>query len=433
MTNRAWIQEKLLENSLNVPKVSQYYPIFKKEQGSTMTFASFKRRIFEVKEELTLDDLNLEDNELDKEELTTGLVKKSAQLQKVRDLKNQEVKIKREGERLYNILEERFTTLIDSLESVNLSNIKLPKIKNNKSEKYGILQLSDLHANEIILPSETHNMNEYNFDILSKRLRKYILESINLFKTYNMTDIYLILTGDLLNSSRRLSEKLAQSTSLAKASLLLTFLIEQAILELRQKGFRIHVTSIVGNESRLSDFMESNEMTASENWDFLVFNSLRHLFKNVNGVEFIVPDNQIMSLVNMPNGFNFLITHGHTLKGGMEKNIGRLLQNYNHRGIPVHAIFVGHQHNASIGDFASRSSSLCGANAYSSNDLMFLTRSSHNSYIVNEDLSYHGMKFDLQNVEDVEGYNIAEELETYIPKSYNKEVMKTIQDFNVKK
>lgn len=430
MNNRTWIKEKLFEYDLNVDKVAKYYSVFKKEQGSTMTFASFKRRIYEVKEEVELDDLDLEDNELEKEDLTTSLVKKSAQLQKVRDLKNQEVKIKRESERLYNFLEERFSTLIEVLEKVDLSKVKIPKIKESKkTDRYGILQLSDIHANELILPEETHNMNEYNFDILSKRLRKYIVESIFLFKNYDVKDVYLVLTGDFINSSRRLSEKLAQSTSLTKASLLLTFLIEQAILELRQNGFRVHVSGIVGNESRLPEFMESNEMTASENWDFMIFNSLRHIFKHVDGVEFIVPDNQIMSLVTMPNGFNFLITHGHTLKGGMEKNIGSLLQNYNHRGIPVHAIFVGHTHNSAIGDIASRSASLCGANAYSSNDLRFLTRASHNAYIINKDLSYNGMKFDLQDVSEIEGYAIQEELETYLPKSYNKPTMKIIQEF----
>ena len=411
MTNRTWIQDKLIELNYDTHKLQSLYKDFKLEQGSIMAYNSYCRRISEVKSELELDEI--EECNLSNNELTTNLVKSSAKTQKLRDSRNFEVKIKRENERLYNLLEEKFDAILDNFHKVYLRNIKLPPIKKTIENKYAVLQISDIHANELILLEETHGLNEYDFTILSKRLRKYIQESVFHFKKAKVTDVYVAFTGDFVNSSRRLSEKLAQSASVAKASLLLTYLLEQALLDIRKQGFKLHVTNAVGNESRLSEHMESNEMTASENWDFLIFNSLRHLFRGVKNIDFIVPDNQITSVIKVPTGFNFLITHGHTIKGDAEKGLGKIILNYSYQGIIIHMLLYGHWHSASIGDFVCRCGSLCGGNSYSTSDLKLLSRASQNIYLINDNKSFTGVKIDLQDVSNIEGYNLAEELASY--------------------
>ncbi len=304
--------------------------------------------------------------------------------------------------------------MVDLLEKVDLSKIKLPPVKKTKCKKYGVMQFTDIHACELVLPEETNWQNAYDFEIMSKRIRKFVLKSIDEFKHEGITDVYIALTGDLVNSSRRVSEKLAQISSLCKAALLLTSILEQAFIELRKAGFTLHVTSIVGNESRLLKDMESGEMSASENWDFLIFNNLRHLFKQVKGVNFIIPDNNIMSILEFPNGFNMLMLHGHTVRGQADKAIWKLIQNYVFQGTPINMVIMGHLHNASIGDFICRASSLCGANSYSSNDLMFLSRASQNVYVINEDKSFKGVKIDVQETDGIIGYDIIEELESYV-------------------
>lgn len=411
LTNRVWIQEKLVDLNYDTKKVLSLYKHFKKEQESIMSYNSFSRRVYEVKAELELD----ESEELDytKDELLENVVKNSARNQKLRDSRNHEVKIKRESERLYNLLEEKFDAILDNFHKVDLKSIKLPKVKKQPTCKYGVVQLSDIHSNELILLEETNGLNEYDFSILSKRLRKVVLESIKHFNFAGVTDVYVMLTGDLVNSSRRLSEKLAQSTSTAKSSLLLTYLLEQAILELRKEGFTIHVANVVGNESRISEHMESNEMTASENWDFLIFNSLRHLFYKVDGVNFLPSDNQITTLIEVPNGFNILITHGHTLKGNPKKALGNIVLSYSYQGIHVNMVLYGHYHNANIGDIVSGSGCLCGGNSYSTSDLKLITRASQNIFLINDSKSYTGIKIDVQDVTGIDGYNLAEELQSY--------------------
>ena len=126
-------------------------------------------------------------------------------------------------------------------------------------------------------------------------------------------------------------------------------------------------------------------------------------------------NNNIQNVVHLDNGFNALLLHGHQFNKSQDinKQVVGLLQNYLYRGIKINGVFFGHIHEASISDIASRSSSLCGGNSYSTNDLLLISRASQNLYIVNEDLSYDGVKIDLQNVDNIEGYNIVKELERY--------------------
>jgi hypothetical protein len=109
------------------------------------------------------------------------------------------------------------------------------------------------------------------------------------------------------------------------------------------------------------------------------------------------------------------LVHGNTFKSTttIDKVVGQLVSNYLYKGIPIHGIFYGHYHSANLGDIVSRSSSLSGGNAYSSNDLMYLSRASQNLYIVNDDKGYNAIKIDLQNVDNIEGYTIVPELERY--------------------
>ena len=227
-----------------------------------------------------------------------------------------------------------------------------------------------------------------------------------LFKCYGITKVLLAGTGDFINSDRRLAEKLASATSQVRASLLATYLIQQVIIDLAQ-DFSVSVAMVVGNESRIGDDdFESADVLAANNWDYMIFQQLRVLFEGKD-VEFIEASNYTKQIVTLDNGFNVLLLHGNLMKGAnSDKQIATIIQQYVMQGIPIHMILCGHIHSASIGDYISRSSSLCGANAYSANDLGYISRASQNIYVVNSDMGYHGIKIDLQYTDGYAGYNI---------------------------
>lgn len=403
-----WVKNKLSELNGDVSEVYDMYPLFVKENNAdNWQIDSYKRLVRNCRSKMVAND------ELDFEE--DDYIKSVAQNQKKQDLNNQLRKTNRETFRLYNCVEDVYNEYIELLKKVDLSKFKITNHKEKKNSKTAILQLSDIHANELITPSESFN-NEYNFDILSKRMKKFITESMKEFDNNNVSNVLIAMTGDCLNSSRRLSEKLAMNSSLTCASLLLTYILEQVIIELSKK-YNISVTCVVGNESRIEQVeMDSQNILATTNYDFLIYNNLRMIFRN-EPINFITPKNYIQNVVslkiNKDKVFNALFTHGHILKNCSESNIPSIMQQYMYNQIKIDGIFIGHFHHARCGDILSVSGCMCGANSYTSNDLKFITRASQNIYIINDDLSYKAIKIDLQNVNGYDGYSIKEELEQY--------------------
>lgn len=343
-------------------------------------------------------------------------VRVSASKQKFQDINNVLRKENRETYRLYNSLETIYKEYIKTLKSSKFKVNFLPKHQEPKEKKYAILHLSDLHLNEMIDAREA-NGNYFDFTVASKRLKKFVDTATRYLRANLSTNVCIVCTGDIINSNRRLSEKLAQATSQVRASLLATYLIQQVIIQLAQE-FTVSFAGVVGNESRIGDVdFDSSDILASENWDYMIYQQLRMLFEGTD-IEFFENINQTQTVITLDNGFNALLVHGNYLKNIMsDKQIGTLLQSYTYRGIPIHGVFCGHIHSASIGDTVSRCSSLCGGNAYSTNDLMFISRASQNLYLVNDDLGYDGIKIDLQDIEGYKGYDIIAELERYNVKS----------------
>jgi len=353
------------------------------------------------------------------------LPKLAASRQRLADVNNGLRKENRETYRLYNSLEVVYSEYVDLLTKCPLADFTIPQHTHTETPQYGILHLSDLHLNELIDPRES-NGNVFDFVIASKRLQKYVNEAKKLLKAYGITSVLLAGTGDFINSDRRLSEKLASATSQVRACLLATHLIQQVIIDLSQ-DFSVSVAMVVGNESRLGDVeYDTADVLAGNNLDYLIFQQLRLLFTGKD-VEFIEAYNYTQQVVTLDNGFNVLLTHGNNIKTAPDKAIGSLVQNYALQGIPIHMILCGHIHSASIGDIISRSSSLCGGNAYSTNDLGCASRASQNVYIVNDDMGYHGIKVDLQNTNGYTGYNIIPELERYNVKSSTANTRITIE------
>jgi len=403
----SWIKQKLRENNFDKKVIYDLYEICVNETNSNYSLESYKRIVRRAYEELIRNNEQLDFSE-------ESFVKLDAQKTKLQDINNVVRKENRESYRLYNILESTYSEYVSLLKKIELPKIKIRDITNiNSGGKIGIIHLSDLHLNELIYPEESFG-NGYDFNIASKRLKKYVTESIKLLDFYNCSTVYILCSGDLVNSQRRLSEKLAQNSSLVRASLLATVLLEQVILELLQK-YKVYFTFCVGNESRINEEMESTDILSSENWDYLICNNINLMLSGkYPNFKFIKPKNNLQSIVKMENGYNALLLHGHNFKSQLtiDKSIAQIITKYLYEGISIHGVFYGHYHSACLTDFSYRSSSLCGGNAYS-NDLMYNSRASQNLYLVDNDLSVNAIKIDLQNTNGVDGYQISEELETY--------------------
>lgn len=362
----------------------------------------------------------------DEEKDTEDIIKLNAQKQRLTDINSVIKKENREAYRVYNSLEETYKEYVELLKKCPLADFKIEPISrpSETKKKWGCIQLSDIHANETIDPSESMG-NCFDFVIFAKRLQKYVDKARQYFKANGITNVLVAGTGDWINSDRRLSEKMVSATSQIRAALLTTHLVQQAIIDLA-KEFDVSFAGVVGNESRAFQLdFDTADILASNNFDFLIYEQLKMLFTG-KPVTFATMKNNVQDVVSLPNGFNMLLTHGTFLKNSPDRSLPKLVQNYTLQGIPIHMILCGHIHSASVGDIVSRSSSLCGGNSYSTNDLGCGSRASQNIYIINDDKGYDGVKIDLQNTDGYIGYNIIPELERYNVRSASPNTKVTI-------
>lgn len=356
----------------------------------------------------------IHDNEPDKE-LIVENVRLAKDKQKLQDVQRIERKSFREDARIENAVAQFGKDLANQnrlYANKLLEKISIQPLKYDVSEpKVGVIQVTDVHANELIdLPH-----NQYNWTILSKRMKKLINESLNYFSFRNVEKVVMVYTGDLLNSDRRLDELLNQSTNRAKAANLLAHIITQSILEVRNTGYEVGIVSVLGNESRVKQEMTFSNEAFSDNYDYTIMAQVKQVleFANIEGITF-------HSIDKMENVIDFgeqkwLVMHDMPQSTSKQEKTQSIIGKYAISGKPVDFVISGHIHAHRGTDISCRSGSMSGSNTFNEHALGLIGRASGVCYVVDGKERYY-QYIDLQYAEN-EGYGIVKELEAYNIKS----------------
>lgn len=345
-------------------------------------------------------------------ELIEENVKAKKSAQKFQDVNRVERKAFREHARVENAVSEYAKEIRDILKQKRF--VTPPRSRVHTETPSAIIHWSDQHLNERVeLP---HNV--YDWKVAAKRLRKHVHESIRVLKAYDVQHVFVAMTGDLLNSDRRLDELLTNAGNRAKASVLAVDLYQQALRELNDH-FEVSVGCVTGNESRIPKELGWNSEVASDNYDFTIHEHLAMLLADT-GIHFF-PIHDPGEMVVEVAGQNCLFIHGHgSITRDIQKNVQAAKGRWLERGVDVDLMFWGHIHEALVADVYARSSSLVGANDYAQKALNYTARASQNVYVVLPTGGFHGVKLDLQDTDNLEGYAIDDRLEAYNTKSADK-------------
>lgn len=351
--------------------------------------------------------------EVEDPEIIQENVKLQKSKQKFQDINRIERKSFREYARLDNALIEYDQALIKVLQENSFHDV--PRHRFKPGGAVGCIHITDTHFNELV--TDVIN-NRYDFTVASQRIKKLVDQSIKYFSVHNIKNVLVALTGDLLNSDRRLDELLNQATNRSQATFVSVDILQQALRELAAH-YGVAVACVSGNESRVKQEYGSTDLMSTDNYDFMIFNMLKYLFRGPV-VDFITGDP--FELVVTLAGQNVLLTHGRNLPTakGLESALQQVKGKWAAHGVLIDFILHGHFHSARIGDFYSRGSSLVGPNAYGEKELQLEGRASQNIHIFYENGERDSIKVDLQNVEGVEGYSIDETLAAYNVKSAEK-------------
>lgn len=330
--------------------------------------------------------------------------------QKLQDRLRVERKQFREEIRNINALEDLYEEILNVLDDKHsvFNTIKHEKLPNTPVT--GIMQISDIHFNELVdLP-----FNQFDFKIAAKRLKKYVIKATRIFKAHGIKKVLIAFTGDMMNSDRRLDEIMNMATNRARACVLSAMVLKQVIIEMN-KNFDLKICCVTGNESRMHQEMGSSEIMQTDNYDLIIHEILRIMFADKPGVEFI--DGSFIELPLEVEGHNILFLHGHQIKmSQVSSQVQRLKGKWSDYGKNIDYVIFGHFHTARITDLFARSGGVCGANAYSDNQLQLSSRASQNIFIVDKE-GIDGIKIDLQNYSGIKGYRIEDKLKAYNSKA----------------
>lgn len=339
-------------------------------------------------------------------------IRLAKKVQRLMDSNRVERKSFREHARIDNMITALHQEMKDILVNNNFSEFTLIHDANDFDAPVGIVQLSDIHFNELI---DDLADNAFNFEIASQRLYKLIRKAKPIFKAAGVVDVGLFMTGDLLNSDRRLDEITNAATNRSRAVFLAVDIIQQIIRDLNQE-FNVTVASITGNESRVGEHVHFSDFLAGDSYDIVIHNMLTYLFKDAPGITFIPVENPVEQVVNI-RGQHILLVHGNLHRGiarNPEVEIEKIKARYAQRGILISYVLMGHIHCAQVSDLYGRSSGLPGSNAYSERALNLNGRASQNIYIVHQKFGeIDGMKIDLQNVTGEPMYAFDKTLASY--------------------
>ena len=421
MNQLDWIKVKISENNMDYKSVQseECYQDYCNTFNSGIAYKSYKDRV-----KIAYDTLEKQSNDVSEDfevENSIGLEKR---LQRKTDLTTYFRRNNRNSYRLMNEVEAICEELLHRLDEVKFDIPKMPAIKEKKEKKTAILCLSDLHAGTLI-EAESEDLC-YDYNILSRRLKKYITKSVETMKKNDITNVIVCGLGDFVSSPRRVDELLGQVSSATNSLLIIVTLIEQILFELCSHFEKVTYISVIGNESRVSANGVQSPMNYSHwenmnNWDNLQYIMLKHILDGkIKNLEFLDSDYLTKSLIKIPinnnETYNVCIAHGFSVKNLKDGAEEIYTKSYLEEGEHIELTIIGHYHHLTV--LSSGHLLVTGSpmrnNAYAFGVIGTKGHAFQNLVLINNDGSYWSCPIKLDDISDFpEGYNIQKELNMF--------------------
>ena len=248
----------------------------------------------------------------------------------------------------------------------------IPVIKStSKGSVTPIILASDWHVEEEVKKTSVNNLNAYNLKIAEKRATEFFQNAVKLVEKerYSSTvdTIVLGLLGDFISGN--IHDVLLPICKLQPMDAIL-FVQELLVsgIEFLEKETqcKVIIPATVGNHSRITPKV----WIATENGyslEYLMYNSIKHYFKNNSNVDFYISQGQHQYLKIYGKTLRF--QHGTHFKynggiGGFTVSVNRSLMR-TQKFIPAFYDFFGHLHfmEHKMGQFLANGS-LIGYNTY---------------------------------------------------------------------
>lgn len=230
-----------------------------------------------------------------------------------------------------------FEALVDELETAVTPIAPLPKVTRLTGTKSRIreslvLHLSDLHADEIILPEQVGGLERFDFNIALRRGEVLVDSTLQftqkVLQNYNFHTLYILANGDNVSGEIHGAADHSYYRNTFKNCLAVGQLQALMIRDLARYFPAIKIIHTSGNHGRRSIKKDYNN--PKNNWDYLVAEVSRLHCQDLDNVDFSIPNAFNVNMEIEGHGFN--VSHGDDIRSwngipwyGLERKTRRLM------------------------------------------------------------------------------------------------------------
>lgn len=229
-----------------------------------------------------------------------------------------------------------------------------PRISTNTVTESLLLCLSDWHADEIVRADAVFGLNEYNRDVMDRRIvriRDTVLEIKERLESggHRFPTLVVSANGDMVSGTIHEVERHTDGPNIMQTSLRCGSKLAELIRDLSGHFEQVHVVCTSGNHGRLGDAKKVQTKEPTRSWDYLIYKYAEAMLAQCENVTFEVPD--AWAVMFELEGKLFYQGHGHFVKSwnsvpfyGISRMTSRLGSVLSRHHQPIDYYLFGHFH-----------------------------------------------------------------------------------------
>lgn len=226
--------------------------------------------------------------------------------------------------------------------------------KKGMVEEHLVVHLSDEHADEVVVSDQVGGLESYDMTVALCRAEKYvdtILQwALETLTKHRFPVLHILAYGDHTSGEIHGAVQRSEYQNIFRNCLAIAQMHAQMIADLAPFFRQVHCYYVPGNHGRKS--VKKDFHGAWDNWDYLIAEVTRLYCKNMETVDFAIPNAFSMNIDI--NGWGFGVEHGDGVKSwmgipwyGLERKTRRLVSLHNSFDKKISYFVFGHFHTLS--------------------------------------------------------------------------------------
>jgi hypothetical protein len=219
-----------------------------------------------------------------------------------------------------------FKTVVEEMERIVVPMSGLSKalpierklVKDRQIDEHLVMHISDGHHDQIVNPSECGGLERYNFPISMRRAEHYVDTVLKwtqqtLAPQFYFPTLTVLAYGDHTSGEIHNANQRSYFRNMFKNSLAIGQLHALMYRDLAPYFEAVNVVYVPGNHGRRS--IKKDYHGAHDNWDYLVAETARMYCRNIENINFVIPDSFSINIAI--GGVGFQCFHGDDIKSSM--------------------------------------------------------------------------------------------------------------------